>query len=142
MTTTVKATEIVRGDEVTDIYGRTYTVTRVEHNVARGAGVYLHLETQGYPEFFLNGAEFKLTTTPRPVPTAQLDSLTRQYIAESQARLNRLTATPTLDDGKWRYLAFRDLNGHMDRREYRTEKGFLTAYIRVARQGCDILIAE
>lgn len=140
MTTTV-ATQIVRGDTVTDIYGRTYEVTRVEHNVARGAGVYLHIEGQGYPEFFLNGATFTLKNVTT-APATELDSLTRQYITESRTRLNRLIASPVLDDGKWRYLSYRDLQGHMDRREYRTERGFLTAYIRVASQGCDILIAE
>lgn len=140
--TTTTAAQIVRGDEVTDYMGHKFTVRRVEHNIADGRGVYLWPEDQGYPEFYLNDGAITLHNVPARAAGVVLDDLTRRYIAESQARLNRITANRNLDDGQWRYLSYRDLQGHMDRREYRTERGFLTAYIRVARQGCDILIAE
>lgn len=47
------------------------------------------------------------------------------------------------DDGRWRYLKTQDDAGRVKvRREYRTQAGFLTAFIREVRRGHDILIAE
>ena len=46
------------------------------------------------------------------------------------------------DDGQWRYLKFQDEAGRVTRREYRTQKGFLKAFIKAASEGKDILIAE
>lgn len=46
------------------------------------------------------------------------------------------------DDGQWRYLKTQQDGRIKVRREYRTQAGFLTAFIREARAGHDIVIAE
>lgn len=47
------------------------------------------------------------------------------------------------DDGQWRYLKTQDDAGRIKvRREYKTQAGFLEAYVREVRRGHEILIAE
>lgn len=75
----------------------------------------------------------------RATPT--LGPLTMQYIIEAQQDLASIKRTG-YDDGKWRYLKVTTPEGRTTAREYRTQKGFLTAYIREASKGSDILIAE
>lgn len=62
-------------------------------------------------------------------------------VRESERRVAALRAG-AMDDGQWRYLKVITPEGRMTRREYRTEAGFLKAYIREARKGSEILIAE
>lgn len=70
-----------------------------------------------------------------------LGALTMQYVMEAERDLQSIRRTG-YDDGRWRYLKVVTPEGRMTRREYRTQKGFLTAYIREALRGSDILIAE
>jgi hypothetical protein len=64
-------------------------------------------------------------------------------VRDSERRIAWLEANPAADDGKWRYLKTQDDDGRIKvRREYKTEVGFLRAYVREARRGHDILIAE
>lgn len=72
----------------------------------------------------------------------KLGPLTMQYIMESERRIRQITADKSRDDGKWRYLKVQTPEGRTTAREYRTELGFLKAYVREARRGSDILIAE
>lgn len=69
-------------------------------------------------------------------------SLTETFLAEADNRIAYLTRNKAADDGKWRYLMYRDQAGRVTRREYRTELGFNKAYARAARAGMDIQIAE
>lgn len=47
------------------------------------------------------------------------------------------------DDGQWRYLKTQDDAGRIKvRREYKTQAGFLEAFVREVRRGHEILIAE
>lgn len=89
------------------------------------------------------GLELTPAQATRPARPAApvLGPLTLQYIAEAQADLASIRRTG-YDDGKWRYLKVITPEGRMTRREYRTQKGFLTAYVREASRGSEILIAE
>lgn len=79
----------------------------------------------------------------RPAPAAApvMGELTAKYVREAEADLASIKRTG-YDDGQWRYLKVITPEGRTTAREYRTQKGFLTAYIREARRGSDILIAE
>lgn len=71
----------------------------------------------------------------------ELGPLTTRYIIEAENDLAAIKRTG-YDDGRWRYLKVTTPEGRTTAREYRTQKGFLTAYIREAKRGSDILIAE
>jgi hypothetical protein len=77
----------------------------------------------------------------RPAGVPTLGELTRQYINEARKDLASIKRTG-YDDGKWRYMKWVTPEGRMYRREYRTQAGFLKAYIREASRGSEILIAE
>ena len=63
------------------------------------------------------------------------------HVVQAQAELASLKRH-RMDDGQWRYLKVRTADGRTTAREYRTQQGFLTAFIREALRGADILIAE
>jgi hypothetical protein len=78
----------------------------------------------------------------RYAPAVVLGPLMSQYVNESERRIREIEADKSRDDGKWRYLMFQDANERRTRREYKTELGFLKGYVKAARAGHDILIAE
>lgn len=71
----------------------------------------------------------------------ELGPLTLQHIIEAERDLASIKRSGH-DDGQWRYLKVVTPEGRTTAREYRTQKGFLTAYLREAKRGSDILIAE
>jgi hypothetical protein len=71
-----------------------------------------------------------------------MDSHTAGQVHEAERRIAYLEQNKTADDGQWRYLKFQDANERVTRREYKTELGFLKGYVKAARDGMDILIAE
>ncbi len=77
----------------------------------------------------------------RTTAAPTLTGLALQYVLEAESDLKAIARTG-YDDGRWRYMKWVSPEGRMSRREYRTQKGFLTAYIREAHRGSDILIAE
>jgi hypothetical protein len=85
-------------------------------------------------------AEKATKAAAKPAAPA-MGELTAKYVAEAEADLASIKRTG-YDDGKWRYLKVITPEGRTTAREYRTQKGFLTAYVREARRGSDILIAE
>lgn len=72
----------------------------------------------------------------------KLDSTTAGYVMEAERRIRSIEADKSRDDGQWRYLKTQDDGRIVVRREYKTELGFLRAYVREARRGHDIIIAE
>ena len=78
----------------------------------------------------------------RPAAPVLGEYMTAKVI-EAEGRVRYLKRNKTADDGQWRYLRTQDEAGRVAvRREYKTEAGFLAAFIREARAGHDILIAE
>ena len=138
----IRPTNIKPGQSFTDNMGHTHKAVSVEQGVANGAGVYVNVEGQGYPEFYLVE---NLVTVAAPATRAAapaLDPALAGYVAESERRIAYLAKWKDSDDRKTRYLKFQDSAGRVTRREYLTEAGFLKAYVRAARAGMDILIAE
>lgn len=78
---------------------------------------------------------------PRPDAAAALGPVMTAHVINAQTELAALKRH-RLDDGQWRYLKVRTADGRTVSREYRTQQGFLTAFIREALRGSDILIAE
>jgi hypothetical protein len=50
----MQASQITAGQRFTDDTGHSFTATRVEAGQANGAGIYVYVEGQAYPEFYLN----------------------------------------------------------------------------------------
>lgn len=61
------AAKLTAGQTYRDEYRQTHTVERVEAGQAGGRGVYVYVEGQGYPEFYLNESAVTLTEKPAPV---------------------------------------------------------------------------
>lgn len=137
--------QILAGQTFTDDMGHTHTATAIVTGVAEGRGVYIYVEGQDYPEFYLNETLMFVhpagTEQELPAKGPKIGPLTLAEVESAQREL-RLIAATGHDDGKWRYLKVITQAGHHKAREYRTEKGFLTAYIREALAGSEILIAE
>jgi phage shock protein A len=75
--------------------------------------------------------------------TPALSGHMAEQVHEAERRIAYLERNKDADDGQWRYLKTQDDAGRISvRREYKTELGFLKAYVREARRGRDILIAE
>jgi hypothetical protein len=94
----------------------------------------------------LHAAGFEQTPAEaaRPARAAApaLSPAMAQHVMEAERDLASIRRSG-YDDGRWRYLKTQDEAGRIKvRREYRTQAGFLTAFIREARRGHDILIAE
>jgi hypothetical protein len=138
------ATQIAAGMKFTDDMGHSHTAVRTEAGVANGRGVYIFVEGQEYPEFYLNETLMFVEAAPAPKRPAApvMGPQTIQYVIESERRIAYLARYKDSDDMKWRYLKFQDDAGRVTRRTYKTELGFLKAYVRAARAGMDILIAE
>lgn len=77
----------------------------------------------------------------RPAAVDLMGPTMTAHVVAAEAELASLKRHG-MDDGQWRYLKVRTAEGRTTAREYRTQQGFLTAFIREARRGGDILIAE
>lgn len=67
-----QAQQLEAGQTYRDQFSRNetefHTVERVEHGVCNGRGVYVYVEGQGYPEFYLNEQPVTLMEKPAPKP--------------------------------------------------------------------------
>lgn len=74
--------------------------------------------------------------------TPKLSAWASEQIMKAEQELAQIKRSG-YDDGQWRYLKTQDDAGRIKvRREYKTQAGFLTAFVREVRRGHDILIAE
>ena len=116
-----------------------------EENLVLGASdgrvTEILLITEALQEAGLEAAPRAARPARRPEP--QLGEYMTAKVIEAESRVAYLKRNKTADDGQWRYLRTQDEAGRVAvRKEYKTEAGFLAAFIREARRGHDILIAE
>ena len=62
----MKASQITAGQRFTDDTGHSFSATRVEAGQANGAGIYVYVVGQAYPEFYLNETPVTLNSNPAP----------------------------------------------------------------------------
>jgi hypothetical protein len=85
-TETLAIENLTAGRKFTDNMGHTHTATRIE-NAPGGAGVYVYVTGQGYPEFYVYGTAVTgyvwENTTPAPA-AKPFYVLTRKYRANGE----------------------------------------------------------
>lgn len=142
------ADTLTAGETFTDETGHTFTVTRVDLTAGgTRAGVYIYVDGQGHPEFYLRNAPVALDarTASNRAEALKAALWREQQVKEARAELARMKENGRRNEPADHRIEYANLDGTGRRVSHLTTRdGFLKAIIRLysAPDKFDVLFVD